>query len=173
MLCSLLGALLVMALTIALLVPVGARSSDTARILVVDSSDSTWYATIGEAVAAARDGDRVLVRPARYVESVFVDKAISIEGDGDREAIVVEGPALPAFHVLADGASLRGLTLAGGREWSPDDGELPVLALTADATATDLVIADGAASGIGVYDSAAPTIDWEHPPRERVGRRGA
>ena len=117
-------------------------------------------------MAAAQEGDRVLVRPGRYVESVVLDKPVTIEGDGDRAAVLVEGPSLPAFHVLADGASLSGLTLTGGRPL-PEEGEtvppgdrwqLSCLALFADATATDLVIADGVATGIAVGDSASPTI---------------
>ena len=163
---SLVAVLLVTGLAVAGLVPAGATAADPASTLVVDPSDPTAYATIGEAVAAAHDGDLVLVRPGRYVESVVLDKAIGIEGDGDRAAILVEGPSLPAFHVLTDGASLRGLTLTGGRPL-PEEGEtvppgdrwqLSCLALFADATATDLVIADGAATGIAVGDSATPTI---------------
>jgi pectin methylesterase-like acyl-CoA thioesterase len=57
------------------------------------------YATITAAVAAARDGDTVLVRPGRYEESVVVEgKTITIRGDGDRDAIVVggnDGPRSP------------------------------------------------------------------------------
>ena len=42
------------------------------------------FATIGEAVAAARDGDTILVAPGTYDESVTVTKDITIRGDGDR-----------------------------------------------------------------------------------------
>ena len=117
---GLMGLLLVMALgpgAVAQSPSPGSSPTATAEghTYLVAQDGSGDFATIGAAVAAASDGDRVLVRPGRYVESVVLDKAVSIEGDGDRAAIVVDGRDLPAFHVLADGASLRGLTLTGGR----------------------------------------------------------
>ena len=45
------------------------------------------YATIGEAVAEAQDGDTVLVRPGTYRESVTIERAITLRGDGDRMSI--------------------------------------------------------------------------------------
>ena len=89
----------------------------TVRTLVVDPSDPACHRTVGAAVEASRPGDRVLVRPGHYRESVIVAKALGIEGDGERETIVVEGPDGAGFWLRADGASLRGLTVEGGREW--------------------------------------------------------
>ena len=157
---SLLGALLVV-LAVVLTVPLG-DGDRAARTLVVDASDPTAFATITEAVAAAHDGDRVLVRPGRYVESVVLDKAVSIEGDGDRAAIIVEVQDLAAIHVLADGAAFGILvtdaatpTVTGNdihdNEWGIGVGD------SATPTITDNTIIEDF-GGISVLDSATPTI---------------
>lgn len=148
------------------------------RTYIVAQDGPGDFGTIGEAVAAASDGDTVLVRPGRYVESVVIQKAIHVEGEGDRSAIVVEGPELPAFHVLADGSSLHGLTLTGGRPRSEfemipreDLWQYACLTLSADASATDVIISDGADYGIMVLGSAAPTITGNdiHQNHEGIG----
>lgn len=82
------------------------------RTLVVGPAG---YATISEAVAAARDGDTVLVRPGRYLESVTVEgKTMTIRGDGDRDLIIVDGPDLPAFHLVATNTTIDNFTITGG-----------------------------------------------------------
>ena len=50
------------------------------------------FATITEAVAAANDGDTILVKPGTYVEAVTIDKDITLIGDGPRDQIVIENP---------------------------------------------------------------------------------
>lgn len=79
-----------------------------ARTLVVGPGD---YATIGEAVAVARDGDTVLVRPGQYEESVTLEgKSITIQGDGDRDEIVVIGRSDRSTFDLRDcSATIEGV----------------------------------------------------------------
>jgi hypothetical protein len=99
--------------------------------IVVAQDGSGTYTTITEAVAAAEDGDTILVRPGTYVEVVAIDKTVTVAGDGARETIIVEapedGPRLRtgraaeidpgpvSYAVLIDGSdpTLRGLTLRG------------------------------------------------------------
>jgi parallel beta-helix repeat protein len=89
------------------------RALVTARALVVGPGG---YATISAAVAAAHDGDTVLVRPGRYKESVVVEgKAITIRGDGERDAIVVGWDQGPAFTLVDTHSTLSRLTIVGGR----------------------------------------------------------
>jgi hypothetical protein len=88
------------------------RALVTARTLVVGPGG---YATISAAVAAAHDGDTVLVQPGRYKESVVVEgKAITIRGDGERDAIVVGWYEGPAFRLKETCSTLAGLTIVGG-----------------------------------------------------------
>jgi hypothetical protein len=76
-----------------------------ARQLIVDPADPGAFAEIDDAVAAAQDGDRILVRQGTYRTPVVVDRAVSIEGTGD-----------PAFTVLEpDGGEALGFAVSGGR----------------------------------------------------------
>jgi parallel beta-helix repeat protein len=63
------------------------------RALVVDPADPTAYQTISEAVAAAVDGDTVLVKPGTYAESVAISSDITLRGDGERGSVVLRFPA--------------------------------------------------------------------------------
>ncbi len=56
---------------------------------VVAADGSGDFSTIGEAVAAASDGDTVLVKPGEYAEALVIDKDITVAGDGPREDIVI------------------------------------------------------------------------------------
>jgi len=72
------------------------------------------YATIGAAVAEAQDGDTVLVRPGTYRESVTITRAITIRGDGDRVAIVVEVEGSECLILRETAAHVSNLTFRGG-----------------------------------------------------------
>ena len=47
------------------------------------------FTTISGAIEAAVSGDVVLVRPGTYVESILIDKDITLRGDGDRADVVI------------------------------------------------------------------------------------
>ena len=57
---------------------------------VVDPLYRGDFISIGEAIGWANPGDRILVRPGLYRESLLIDKPLEILGDGDRADIVVE-----------------------------------------------------------------------------------
>lgn len=68
------------------------------RIVVAQSGfGHHHYTTIAEAVDAAADGDTIVVKPGRYVESLaIVGKDLTIRGEGDLERIIIElDPAGP------------------------------------------------------------------------------
>ena len=88
--------------------------------IVVAQDGSGDFRTLTEAVAAADDGDIILVRPGHYRESVTVTDDITIRGDGDRDSIVLEGPAEKpaiddpfAISLIESEASLSGMTFSG------------------------------------------------------------
>jgi len=139
------------------------------------------YATISAAVAAARDGDTVLVQPGRYEESVVVEgKTITIRGDGERDDIVVGWDRGPAFTLVETHSTLSGLTIVGG-DPDPPEPELGAgLLVTVGAPQLDglrvtqgrgIVFQGGAAGaiehsqidgndcGIFVHDGASPRIE--------------
>ncbi len=62
------------------------------RVLVVDQMGRGDYRSVSEAVAAARPGDRVLVMPGVYRESVTVSSKPWLEIVGvDRDSVVLDG----------------------------------------------------------------------------------
>jgi parallel beta-helix repeat protein len=83
--------------------------------IIVDQSGGGDFTTIAEALAAATDGDTILVRPGRYVETVAIDDvALTIRGDGDRDAVILEAGGAEPFLVLTNSdAEISGMTLTG------------------------------------------------------------
>jgi nitrous oxidase accessory protein NosD len=85
----------------------------SARITVAQDG-SGMYATVTEAVAAANDGDTILVRPGRYAESVVIDKDIKLLGDGPPKDVAIEfDDAAPTFDGYWYGASPFGVLIEG------------------------------------------------------------
>lgn len=74
-------------------------------------SPSGPYRTLTEAVAAARPGDRIVVRSGRYREpAVVVRVPVEIVGEGNP---VLEGGAHHTLEVAADSVVVRGLVFEG------------------------------------------------------------
>jgi parallel beta-helix repeat protein len=136
-------ATLLLALTVAGAGIAGSRLLAADGTLVVDPNDPGAYPTISDAVAAAVDGDTILVRPGTYLESVAITTDIPLRGDGARGAVVVEfavdGPTHPwaedgglfAYGVFLDGSEARveNLTIRGPAEGGAFviDGGAPVV----------------------------------------------
>ena len=58
-------------------------------------------------------GDEILVRPGEYRESLVIDKAVTIRGDGPRDQIVV-GPwnaDEPCISIVSGAPTVTGLTI--------------------------------------------------------------
>ncbi|MBA3440311.1 MAG: right-handed parallel beta-helix repeat-containing protein [Pyrinomonadaceae bacterium] len=79
--------------------------------IVVSAAGDGDYASIGEALRAARPGARLLVRPGFYSESVNVDKPVEIIGDGTRADIIIESMNGSCVAMRTDEATVRGFTL--------------------------------------------------------------
>lgn len=78
---------------------------------LVDPSGAGDYVTVGDALAAAEPGDRLLIRPGTYRESLTVDKRIEIVGQGDRDGVVIETTNDPVVQFMGVGGRLAHLTL--------------------------------------------------------------
>ncbi len=83
---------------------------------VVDAYQRGDFATVGEAVRAARPGDRILVRPGLYEEGVVVDKPLEILGEGPVADIEIRARDADAVLFRASIGRIANLTLrqAGG-----------------------------------------------------------
>lgn len=78
--------LLILALAVAGIA--GKRLLAADGTIVVDPNGNGHFTTITEAVAEAKDGDKVLLRPGTYAEAVTVTSAIAIESEEPGAAIV-------------------------------------------------------------------------------------
>jgi hypothetical protein len=79
------------------------------------------YTSVGSAVAAAVDGDVVLIRPGVYEETVEVTRDITIRGDSDEpDAVMFRIPSDgPSFRLREADATLSDITFLSIQ---PDDG---------------------------------------------------
>ncbi|NDD29523.1 MAG: hypothetical protein EB084_14780 [Proteobacteria bacterium] len=67
--------------------------------------------SIHDAMLQASPGDVIRVRPGRYVESLVIDRPITLIGDGRPDDIVIAGRRGGALVVNGGAVSVRGLTL--------------------------------------------------------------
>lgn len=72
------------------------------RQLIVDAGGSTMFRTIGEGLEAARNGDKILVRPGEYKEHLVIAKSVWIAGDGPRELIRLSPPTFDTPCIVVD-----------------------------------------------------------------------
>ena len=87
---------------------------------VVDASqdsDSDGFTTVGAAIRAANPGDRILVRPGRYEESLLIDKPLELIGDGPLAEIEIWGTDTNVLTFGAETGRVANLTLA--QPWGP------------------------------------------------------
>jgi F-box protein 11 len=68
------------------------------------------FTTIGAAIAAARPGDRILVRPGLYQEGLVVDKPLEVLGDGPVADIEVRTRDANALSFMANIGRVANLT---------------------------------------------------------------
>jgi tetratricopeptide (TPR) repeat protein len=137
------------------------------------------FATLTEAIASARDRDRIVVAEGIWAGPVLVDKAITLEGAGREKTIIeVEAPASTAatFGRQATGARISGITF---RHRGFDAGENRFSALLvrgAEVTMNDCRVVDSAGHGLAVMEAgqvAAIRCLFENNGWDGVAVRGA
>ncbi|GAA5218264.1 right-handed parallel beta-helix repeat-containing protein [Corallincola platygyrae] len=77
---------------------------------IVDASGKGDYTSLKSAVAAAKTGDTLLIKPGRYQGPIILNKAIKLKGDGDRSRIIITSTTENTFAISAD-ATVENLTL--------------------------------------------------------------
>ena len=89
------------------------------RTRIVDPMGRADHVTISEAILAADSGDRILVRPGLYQESLVIDKPIEIIGDGETEDIVIQSVGANAIVFKTTMGRVSNVTLRQmhGGEW--------------------------------------------------------
>ena len=137
------------------------------------------FATLTEAIASARDRDRIVVAEGIWAGPVLVDKAITLEGAGrDKTIIEAEAPVSTAatFGRQASGARISGITFRH-RGFDAGDNRFSVLLVRgAELTVNDCRVADSAGHGLEVMEAgqvAATRCLFENNGRDGVAVRGA
>jgi hypothetical protein len=80
------------------------------------TTGSHLYGTVGEALAAANEGDTLVVCPGRYKEEVLVDRAVRLESWAGPGATYLGGVQVSAGGARVAGFLLRSLEMEGGVE---------------------------------------------------------
>jgi hypothetical protein len=80
-------------------------------VRVVDAKGGGQYRTIMDAVRAAKDGDRILVRPGAYKENVTLNKSLELVGEGKRDDIMISAPSDKTIHITGGHCRIANLTL--------------------------------------------------------------
>jgi F-box protein 11 len=82
--------------------------------LIVDPYQRGDFTTIGAAIAAAHSGDRIVIRPGQYEESLVVNKPLEILGDGPADDVLVVARGATALEFQATIGRVANLTLRQG-----------------------------------------------------------
>ncbi|AKZ54123.1 putative sporulation protein K-like protein [Streptomyces ambofaciens ATCC 23877] len=108
------------------------------QILTVGPERSDGFPTIGEALAQARTGAVIRVRPGRYAENLVIRHRVTIVGEGDPGTVELCPRDGTAVTLMADAVMLGALTLRGR------DKEAPVVDVPAGQAALDGCTVTGA-----------------------------
>ena len=132
---------------------------------VVDAYQRGDFATVGAAVRAARPGDRILVRPGLYEESLVVDKPLEILGDGPVSEIEIRARSAHVVLFKASIGRISNLTLrqAGGAgAWYGVDITQGRLDLEGCDISSQL------SACVGIHDGADPRLrrNWIHDGKQ-------
>ncbi len=92
----------------------GALQPDTYYVTTSGRGDFV-YRTLEGAIAAAKPGSTIEVKPGVYTVNVVIEKPLWIRAGGEAPVIIrAADPGLPVLKVLADNVRISGLTLEGG-----------------------------------------------------------
>ena len=83
---------------------------------VVDPYERGDFATVSAAITAANSGDRILVRPGLYQESLVIDKPLEILGDGPVADIEIRAWGVDVVLFKANIGRIANLTLRQVRD---------------------------------------------------------
>lgn len=87
--------------------------------IIVDPFHRGDFPTITEAIAKAKPGDRILIRPGLYQEGLVINKPLEIIGDGEPGEVVIQaiGKNAVLFKTTMGRISNLSLRQMGGGDW--------------------------------------------------------
>ncbi|GAA4496989.1 hypothetical protein GCM10023191_039810 [Actinoallomurus oryzae] len=140
------------------------------QLLTVSPDGPGGFRTIQEALAAARTGSVVRIRPGRYAESLVIRTRVTIVAEGERGSVEICPRSGTAVMLLTDAVMLTDLTLRGGGDDVPvvdaAHGQIAMEGCTVAGSGWTAVLARGAGSlairgcritnaeGAGIVDTA-------------------
>ncbi len=83
----------------------------TRSILTVSPTEAGCYRTIGDAIAAAGNGDVISIEPGTYLESVVLDREVTLSAAKASGGVRIESRTGPTLLVVADVSAISGVTL--------------------------------------------------------------
>ncbi|MFG2887393.1 right-handed parallel beta-helix repeat-containing protein [Streptomyces sp. NPDC048297] len=89
------------------------------QVLTVDHNGSGEYRTITDALARARTGAVISVRPGRYVENMMVTTQVTIAADGPKGSVEIVPRRGTALTLASEAVMLTDLLLRGGESDVP------------------------------------------------------
>ncbi|MDN3354802.1 right-handed parallel beta-helix repeat-containing protein [Actinomadura sp. DC4] len=140
------------------------------QLLTVSPDEPGGFRTVEEALAAARTGSVIRVRPGRYPESLVIRTRVTIVAEGERGSVEICPRNGTAVMLLTDAVMLTDLTLRGGGDDVPvidaAHGQVAMEGCTVAGSGWTAVLARGAGSlamrgcrvtnaeGAGIVDTA-------------------
>ena len=131
--------------------------------------------TISAAIEAAAPGDSVLIAPGEYVENLYIDKPVTLSGDGPREDIVLfhddskrqildmDPVGMTVITIYVDNADV---TIEHLSIMDEDDGYVSIVLMGGESTIRDIFANDF----VGVRGDASAVIEDSYI--ERLGTWG-
>jgi len=140
------------------------------QLLTVSPDEPGGFRTVEEALAAARTGSVIRIRPGRYAESLVIRTRVTIVAEGERGSVEICPRSGTAVMLLTDAVMLTDLTLRGGGDDVPvvdaAHGQVAMEGCTVAGSGWTAVLARGAGSlamrgcrvtnaeGAGIVDTA-------------------
>ncbi|MCW1886310.1 right-handed parallel beta-helix repeat-containing protein [Luteolibacter flavescens] len=137
------------------------------------------YPQLADAIASARDRDRIVVAEGTYTGPLIVDKVITLEGAGrDKTFVEVEASESTAatFSRQSSGTRVSGITFRHRGFEAGEDRFSALLVRGAEVTLTDCRAADSAGHGLAVVEAgqvSATRCLFENNGWDGVAVRGA
>ena len=120
------------------------------------------HTTIAAAITASATGDRILIKPGEYDESLTIDKKLQIRGDGRVEEITVRSVDAPVISLRAGGGQISNLTIrrAVEQDTQPEADELTAAVQIegGQPVVQDCDISSHVGSGIVIQGNADPAV---------------
>jgi Holliday junction resolvasome RuvABC ATP-dependent DNA helicase subunit len=122
----------------------------TRQVLLVGGDRAGTHPTISDALRAAQDDAVITVAPGRYLETLVIDRLVTISAEEGPGTVTVYSATGSVLVVAAGAAQVSGVDFTG------EDPELPVLDIRAGEAALDGCLVTGAAwTGVLVRQTGA------------------